>query len=83
MKFLGIWGSPRPGGNSEVLLNAFLDGAAAEGAEIEKVALQKLKISPCLEIYHCFKDGTCPIKDDMLPLYDKLLAADVVREGGL
>ena len=40
--------------------------------------LREKKISPCMEIYHCFKDGTCPIKDDMQELYDKLLAADVV-----
>ncbi len=78
MKILGIWGSPRKGGNSEALLGAFLDGAARAGAEVERIALRELKITPCLEIYHCFKDGTCPIKDDMLPLYDKLLAADVV-----
>ncbi len=78
MKILGIWGSPRIGGNSEVLLDAFLEGAAQGGAEVEKVALRKLKISPCLEIYHCFKHGTCPIKDDMQELYPKLLDADVV-----
>jgi multimeric flavodoxin WrbA len=78
MKIIGIWGSPRKGGNSELLLNAFLEGATEAGAEVERIALRELKISPCLEIYHCFKDGTCPIKDDMLPLYDKLLAADIV-----
>jgi multimeric flavodoxin WrbA len=78
MKFLGIWGSPRKGGNSEILLDAFLNGAAQGGAEVEKVALRELKISPCLEIYHCFKDGTCPIKDDMRDLYEKLLSAQVV-----
>ncbi|OGP70880.1 MAG: NADPH-dependent FMN reductase [Deltaproteobacteria bacterium RBG_13_58_19] len=78
MKILGLWGSPRRGGNSEILLNAFLEGAAQGGADVERIALRELKISPCLEIYHCFKDGTCPIKDDMLPLYEKLLAADVV-----
>ncbi|MDP3181861.1 MAG: flavodoxin family protein [Desulfobaccales bacterium] len=78
MKILGIWGSPRKGGNSELLLDAFLQGAAQGGAQVEKVALRELKISPCLEIYHCFKDGTCPIKDDMRGLYDKLLSAQVV-----
>jgi len=78
MKVLGILGSPRRGGNSETLLKAFLEGAAAGGAEVEEVLLRNLKISPCLEIYHCFKDGTCPIKDDMRELYGKLLAADVV-----
>ncbi len=78
MKVLGILGSPRRGGNTEILLKAFLEGAAAGGAEVEEIDLRTLKISPCMEIYHCFKDGTCPIKDDMLGLYDKLLAADVV-----
>jgi multimeric flavodoxin WrbA len=78
MNVLGIWGSPRKGGNSDVLLGAFLEGAAGAGAEVERIALREMKITPCLEIYNCFKDGTCPIKDDMLPLYDKLLAADVV-----
>jgi multimeric flavodoxin WrbA len=78
MKILGIWASPRKGGNSDILLSAFLDGARETGAEVERIALREMKITPCLEIYHCFKDGTCPIKDDMLPLYDKLVAADVV-----
>jgi NAD(P)H-dependent FMN reductase len=78
MKFLAIWGSPRRGGNTEIILDAFIDGAAQAGAEVEKLALRELKISPCQEIYHCFKDGTCPIKDDMVPLYDKLIKADVV-----
>ena len=78
MKFLAIWGSPRRGGNSEILLQAFIDGATQAGGEVELLALREHKISPCLEIYHCFKNGTCPIKDDMLPLYDKLLEADVV-----
>ncbi|MGP8051069.1 MAG: flavodoxin family protein [Desulfobaccales bacterium] len=78
MKVLGILGSPRRGGNSEILLGAFLEGAAAAGAEVEEVMLRDLKISPCLEIYHCFKDGTCPIKDDMREVYDKLVEADVV-----
>lgn len=78
MKVLGILGSPRRGGNSETLLEAFLEGADQGGAAVEKVALRDLKISPCLEIYHCFKDGTCPIKDDMQALYDKLMNAEVV-----
>jgi multimeric flavodoxin WrbA len=78
MKFLGILGSPRRRGNTEILLDAFLEGAAQGGATVEKVALRELKISPCLEIYHCFQDGTCPIKDDMRDLYDRLLSAQVV-----
>ena len=78
MKVLGIFGSPRRGGNSDTLMQAFLQGAAAAGAAVEEVFLRQMKISPCLEIYHCFKDGTCPIKDEMRGLYDKLIEADLV-----
>jgi multimeric flavodoxin WrbA len=78
MKFLGIFGSPRRQGNSDLLMQAFLQGGREAGASVEEIFLRELKISPCLEIYHCFKDGTCPIKDDMRELYDKLLEADVV-----
>ena len=65
MKVLGIFGSPRRQGNSDTLMKAFLQGAAEAGALVEEIKLRDLKISPCLEIYHCFKDGTCPIKDEM------------------
>ena len=71
-------GSPRIGGNTDLLLDEALKGARDKGAEIEKINIDRLKISPCKEIYHCLEDGTCPIKDDMLPQYDKMLAADAV-----
>jgi len=76
MKVLGIMGSPRRQSNTEMLLDKALEGAKEAGAEVEKVLISKLKISPCLEIYACFKDGNCTIKDDMQPLYKKLLEAD-------
>jgi multimeric flavodoxin WrbA len=76
MKVLGIMGSPRRQSNTEILLDTALEGARKAGAEVEKVLVSKLKISPCLEIYACFKDGNCAIKDDMQLLYEKLLEAD-------
>lgn len=76
MKVLGIMGSPRRQGNTELLLDKALEGAREEGAEVQKVLVSKLKISPCLEIYACLKDGNCAIKDDMQSLYKKLLEAD-------
>jgi multimeric flavodoxin WrbA len=76
MKVLGIMGSPRRQSNTEILLDKALEGAREAGAEVEKVLVSKLKISPCLEIYACLKDGNCAIKDDMQGLYDKLLEAD-------
>ena len=76
MKVLGIMGSPRRHSNTEILLDRALEGAAGAGAETEKVLVSKLKITPCLEIYACLKDGKCSIKDDMDPLYQKLVETD-------
>lgn len=39
MKILGVMGSPRIGGNTDVLIDRALEGARAAGAETEKVVL--------------------------------------------
>ena len=78
MKVLGIHGSPRRGGNTETLLREFLRGCKEGGGEVEEVFLRELKITPCLEIYACKKEGQCPIQDDMKALYPKLAGADVL-----
>lgn len=78
MKVLGIMGSPRIKGNTELLLDEALKGAASQGAEVEKITVSSLKIAPCREIYACLKDGNCPIKDDMTALYDKLVNANAI-----
>ena len=78
MKVLGIMGSPRRHSNTEMLLDKALEGAKEMGAEVEKVLVSKLKVSPCLELYECRKDGKCPIKDDMRRFYEKLIEADHV-----
>jgi multimeric flavodoxin WrbA len=78
MKVLGIMGSPRIGGNTDLLLDEALKGAQSGGAVTEKIVVDRLKIGACKEIYHCLQDGTCPIKDDMTGLYDRILAADAI-----
>jgi multimeric flavodoxin WrbA len=78
MKVIGMFGSPRRGGNTELLLKELLRGSGEAGAEVEEIFLRDLKISPCLEIYACKKDGQCPINDDMKSLYPKLVEADVL-----
>lgn len=78
MKVLGIMGSPRIKGNTDLLLDEALKGAESQGAEVEKIVVDKLNISPCKEYYGCVKDGNCVIRDDMDAIYPKLLDADVV-----
>ena len=73
MQVLGILGSPRIGGNSDILLDQALAGAKGEGAEVEKVLLCQAKISGCLDCTKCNEAGVCAIKDDMQTLYPKIL----------
>jgi multimeric flavodoxin WrbA len=71
-------GSPRIGGNTDLLLDKALMGAEGQGAEIEKLTVDRLNISPCREYYGCLKDGNCVIRDDMDDIYPKLVEADIV-----
>ena len=77
-RILGIFGSPRRGGNTDLLLEEALKGAAAEGAGVEEIRLCDFRISPCSECLSCFNDGACVIPDDMQDIYRCLLEADIV-----
>ena len=76
MKVLGIMGSPRIKGNTDLLLDESLKGAESAGAEIEKLIVEQFTIDPCKENYGCTIDGICTIKDDMDQIYPKLIGCD-------
>lgn len=78
MKVLGIMGSPRLRGNTDLLLDEALKGAASRGADVEKIAVDRVKIAPCKEYYACLRDGKCVIRDDMDDVYGKILGADAI-----
>ena len=78
MKVLGIFGSPRKGGNTELLLEELLKGAEKEGASVERLYLSDFTIIPCKECHGCDNTGSCVILDDMEKIYPKLLEADGV-----
>lgn len=69
MLVLGIYGSPRKAGNTDLMLDAFLEGASETGATVERLYIRKLKISGCVGCGHCDKHGECKIKDDMVRVY--------------
>ena len=77
-KVLGIFGSPRRGGNTDLLLEEALKGATEEGARAEAIHLCDFRITPCRECLACFNNGTCVIDDDMQGIYPRLLAANIV-----
>ena len=72
---VAIYGSPRRNGNTTQLLKAAVGGARSIGARVDEIVLRDLKMSPCLEIYGCKKDGRCVIKDDFQQVYDRLGSA--------
>ena len=74
-KIVAIYGSPRRKGNTATLLSRAVQGARDSNARVEEIVLRDLKISPCLEIYACKKDGRCAIKDDFHPVVDQILSA--------
>ncbi len=78
MKVLGIFGSPRRGGNTDILLEQTLKGAEKEGAQVERLFLTDFTITPCKECHGCERTGQCVISDDMEKIYPKLLEADVI-----
>ena len=78
MRVLGIMGSPRIKGNTDLLLDEVLRGAQSQEAEVEKIVVDRLKIAPCREYHGCLKEGNCVIRDDMDDIYPSLLTADVV-----
>jgi multimeric flavodoxin WrbA len=76
LRVLGIAGSPRRGGNTDLLLAEVLKGAESKGAEVKTIVLNKLNISPCQHCDACFEAGRCRIKDDMQKVYRELEKAD-------
>jgi multimeric flavodoxin WrbA len=78
MKVLGIMGSPRIGGNSDLLLDQALEGAEKAGGMTEKIILIQKKIAGCYDCKKCNESGICAVKDDMPEIHEKILEADAI-----
>ena len=78
MLVLGIYGSPRKGGNTDTLLDAVLEEAVQAGAIVEKVYCRRLKMNGCIECGGCDKTGQCVVDDDMQKVYPMLEKANAV-----
>ena len=76
MKIVGILGSPRKGGNTEILLDVALKEAQKNGVLIEKISLRDKSIAPCDACLSCIKTGKCVIEDDAQEIYDTMRESD-------
>ena len=72
-------GSPRKGGNSDILCDRFMEGARESGHRAEKVFLRDKNIGYCIGCEACHQNnGVCVQKDDMAEILDKMVQADVL-----
>lgn len=78
MRVLGISGSPRKGGNSEVLLNSALEPFTEKGWDVVRFHLSDYNILPCKGCDGCQETGKCVIDDDMTQLYGEYSKCDAI-----
>lgn len=77
MKILGIVGSRRKMGNTEIVVKETLLGAREEGAEVAMVRLTDLCLEECNGCMACvLRDARCGLKDDFYFLVDQMEAAE-------
>ncbi|MDI6702454.1 flavodoxin family protein [Methanothermobacter wolfeii] len=81
VKIVGICGSPRKNGNTEILLREALRAAEDCGAETELIRLAGLDINPCRACDSCKKTGECAIDDDLNDVIERAASADGIIIG--
>ena len=81
-KLLAFVGSPRKGGNTDVLVDIAIDTFCEADGTAEKVVLNSLNIHPCQGCGACSRadglDALCAQQDDMGALYQKMFSADAL-----
>jgi multimeric flavodoxin WrbA len=81
MKIVTILGSPRKKGNTANILEKFEEIVASKGHDIDRINITSYKLKGCLACDKCLAivdEPGCIQKDDMLSLYDRMIAADVI-----
>jgi multimeric flavodoxin WrbA len=80
-KILAVVGSPRKGGNTDILVQKVAEGAASKGAKVETLRLGGLNIRECDGCLVCWQGKSCNKRDDMLNIYPKIIESDAIIFG--
>ena len=80
-RILAVVGSPRKGGNTDLLVGKMAEGTVSKGAKVETLYLGKLNIRECDGCHVCWQGKHCPKRDDMLAIYDKISESDAIIFG--
>ncbi|SBW10363.1 Flavin reductase [uncultured delta proteobacterium] len=81
MKTCILMGSPRKNGNTQAILDPFMEELARRGAALDTFRLYDRKIEPCIACRLCQKDWTvfgCRFNDDVPAIFDAILASDLI-----
>ena len=79
MNIVVLSGSPRKGGNTAIMVEAFKEGAVSAGHAVEVVDVASKKIAPCCACKYCYAHGgDCALDDDMTQVRESLKQADMV-----
>ena len=78
MQITALYGSPRKDGNTDLLMQSFLQGVREAGGEPHEIFLRDLKFSACIECGGCTTTGACVLRDDMDEIYPHLITSDVI-----
>ena len=78
MKIVVLEGSPNKNGSSNMLANAFIQGAQEAGHIVEVIDTAHADIHPCTGCIRCGYEGPCTQKDDMVQIRKSILSADMM-----
>jgi multimeric flavodoxin WrbA len=81
MLIVGISGSPRVGGNTDMILQEALTAAKDEGADVKLIRISDYSLQPCNACRTCYSTKECVIDDDGEKVYKEILEADGVILG--
>jgi multimeric flavodoxin WrbA len=76
MNIIAFNGSPRRGGNTDILLAEAIRGVNELGSTPMVYQLSTLNLKPCLSCGHCDDSARCIIQDDMQDIHEKIRCAD-------
>jgi multimeric flavodoxin WrbA len=76
LKIIAFNGSPRPGGNTELLMNEAMKPLRDAGHDLRVFKLNTMNIKPCQDCGGCVTTGICIQKDEMQEVFDAIREAD-------
>lgn len=78
-KIVVVTGSPRKGGNSDILAEAFITAAEGKGHQVTRFDAGRMKIGGCRACNACFKTGkACAFEEDFNTIATAIAEADAV-----